>query len=68
LENGLLPKNPLWDDKGVGCGDLIIKCLDSYNKVDLDIAKLPYKIKTRLDFLSESILMVASVNFSHPNF
>lgn len=46
FENGFEPKNPLYAENGLGCGDSNIKCLGFVIKTFLLRAKFPHKIKT----------------------
>lgn len=46
FENGFEPKNPLYAENGLGCGDSKIKCLGFVIKTFLLRANFPHKINT----------------------
>ena len=63
---GLLQKNPLSAEKGEGCADLRIKCLSVSMRLAFCCANAPRRMKTMPSFLSERVLMTASVKICHP--
>ena len=46
FEKGFEPKNPLYAENGLGCGDSNIKCLGFVISAFLLLAKLPQSINT----------------------
>ena len=66
LENGLLPKNPLWAESGDGCADSKIKCRDPSISVFLLRASLPHKIKTRCGRSEFKNFITSVVKISQP--
>ena len=68
LEKGLLPKNPLDADKGLGWADDKIKCCLLVISFFLLIALLPHNKKTTGSVFSLIKEIILSVNISQPLF
>ena len=66
LEKGLLPKNPLDADKGLGWADDKIKCCLLVISFFLLIALLPHNKKTTGSVFSLIKEIILSVNISQP--
>jgi hypothetical protein len=66
LENGLLPKNPLFAENGDGCGDSIIKCCGLVISFFLSLALFPHSINTTGFSLSFNFFITSSVKVCHP--
>jgi hypothetical protein len=66
LEKGLLQKNQRSAENGDGCAEHITKCLLSSIKLLFCCAKAPRKINTKCSFLSDKILITASVKICQP--
>jgi len=67
-EKGLLPKNPLWAEKGDGWADSRTTCFSVSISLFLLRAKFPQKTKITCSFCSEIWWITKSVKFSHPIF
>ena len=68
LEKGRLPKNPRYADSGLGCGEVMIRCLGFVIMDCLRWAGLPQRMKTIGLSWAASTRMAASVNSSQPMF
>ena len=62
----LLPKNPRYADRGLGCADFSTRCLLLSMSDDFLPAGAPHKRNTTLLQCWLILLMTASVNVSHP--
>ena len=68
LENGLLPKNPLDADSGLGWTEVRIKCLLLVINSFFFIALFPHNKNTTGSSFSLTKEMILSVNTCHPIF
>lgn len=66
FENGLLPKNPLYAERGEGCALSIIRWLSLFISPRLERAFPPHKINTVFFVLSEMSFITLSVNHAQP--
>src|SRR5699024_3704760 len=66
FENGFEPKKPRCADKGLGCGEVRIKCLFVSISVCFFLAAAPHKMNTIGSTLSFNEVIAKSVNSSHP--
>ena len=64
--NGLLPKNPLYADRGDGCGPLIMRCFGLSSLLAFSPAGFPHRINTIGLSSLFTTSMIASVNCSQP--
>ena len=68
LENGLVPKNPLDADNGLGCTEVITRCLGFVISDFFLIALFPHNIKTTGSSFSFTKDIILSVIFSNQYF
>ena len=68
LEKGLLPKNPLWAEKGEGWADSMMKCFLVSISIFLLLAKLHQRIKITQEVCLDIACMIWSVKVSQPIF
>ena len=67
LLNGLLPKNPLYAESGLGCGLRMIRCFGLSSLAAFSPAGRPQSMNTIGRSSSFTISMIASVKVSQPN-